>query len=67
MIERTYRGVAPHPSITAPLAPVDRWIDHHDEAIRLATFRQSAETRDGQLAPFPTPTNDNAGEPGKGN
>lgn len=55
MIERTFRGVAPHPSITAPLAPVDRWIDHHDEAIRLATFRQSADTRDGQLAPFQAP------------
>lgn len=66
MIERTFRGVAPHPSITAPLAPVDRWIDHHDEAIRLATFRQSELTRGGYRAPFPPPTND-AGEPGKGN
>lgn len=25
------------------------------EAIRLATFRQSEETRDGQLAPFEAP------------
>lgn len=58
MIERTYRGVDPHPTITAPCAPVDRWIDHHDEAIRLATFRQSENTRDGQLAPFRAPINE---------
>lgn len=55
MIERTHRGVAPFPTITAPLSPVDRWVDHHDEAIRLATFRQSENTRDGQLAPYEAP------------
>lgn len=52
MIQRTYPGVSPPPAITAPL-PMP--LDHTDEAIRLATFRQSEETRDGLVAPFPTP------------
>lgn len=57
MIERTYKGVNPHPTITAPLAPVDRWIDHHDEDVRLATFQQSDQSRGGNVAPFLTPAN----------
>ena len=51
MIERTFRGVMPARSITAP---VHQQRDAHDEALRLATFRQSDDTRNGVVAPFPT-------------
>lgn len=52
MIEKCHRGVAPAPTITAPLNAGDAV---NDEAVRLATFRQSEETRDGRVAPFPKP------------
>ena len=52
MIERTYRGVAPSPTITAPL-PLPR--DGHDELLRRLTFAQSRDTRDGVVAKFPRP------------
>jgi hypothetical protein len=50
MIQRTYRGVIPPPVITAP---IQLEADYHEEALRLATFRQSEETRGGRVAPFP--------------
>jgi hypothetical protein len=54
VIERTFKGVNPHPTITAPMAPVDQWHYYTDEALRQASFQQSSETRDGKVAPFPT-------------
>lgn len=61
MIERTYRGVDPQPTITAPL-PLPR--DGHSESVRLATFRQSFATRNGVVAPFPLPATASA-SPGR--
>lgn len=46
MIQRTHRGVSPPPSITAPL-PMP--LDHHDEALRLATFVQSDAMRGNRV------------------
>ena len=46
MIQRTYRGVSPPPSITAPL-PMP--LDHHDEALRLASFAQSDAMRNNRI------------------
>lgn len=51
MIQRTYRGVTPPASITAPIADtLDR--DHTTETDRLATFDQSARSIGGKVAPF---------------
>ena len=46
MIERTFPGVHPHPTITAPLHMP---LDHHDEALRLATFVQSDAMRNNRV------------------
>jgi hypothetical protein len=50
MLERTLRGVAPNRTITAP---IQDHLDHTEEEIRQLYFRQSEETRDGIVAPFP--------------
>lgn len=50
-IARTWRGVAPPASITAP-EQLHR--DHRDESLRLRSFQQSAETKAGARVPaFP--------------
>ena len=46
MIQRTYRGVSPPPSITAPL-PMP--LDYHDEALRMASFAQSDAMRNNRV------------------
>lgn len=57
MIEKTFRGVSPNGTITAPTAPVDQWRDYTDEELRLRTFLQSHNTRAGKVAPFPADMN----------
>lgn len=46
MIQRTYRGVSPPPSITAPLPMA---LDYHDEALRMASFAQSDAMRNNRI------------------
>lgn len=46
MIQRTYRGVSPPPSITAPL-PMPR--DHREESLRLHTFALSDAMRNNRI------------------
>lgn len=50
MIERTYKGVNPFPTITAP--PSDK-CDRHEESTRLETFLISAERVNNRVV---TPT-----------
>lgn len=53
MIERTFRGVYPEPTITAPLSDMlDALRDNRDETLRLAYFDQSARTEAGKRAEF---------------
>lgn len=55
MIERC-RGRTPNLAITAPVHGLLRR-DHPDEDLRAAQFEQSAATRNGVVAPFPTGAN----------
>lgn len=55
MIERC-RGRTPNLAITAPVHDLLRR-DHTDEDLRAAQFEQSAATRNGVVAPFPTGAN----------
>lgn len=50
-IERTFRGIDPAPTITAP-HPDQPMLTMLTERERLDQFEQSRNTRDGEVAPY---------------